>query len=146
MELLIKSVEIVDPQSPYNGKKRDILIKNGLIDKIASSISSKVKVIEAKDLSISPGWFDLKVNFCEPGYEFKEDLKSGIEAAKSGGFVGAAQSPFLKPITSTRSQVEYLKKSAEMHSFNLVPIGSLTQNAEGKVISLWIFTSQYLMG
>jgi len=135
MELLIKSVEIVDPQSPYNGKKKDILVKNGIIEKIASSINSRVKVVEAKDLSVSPGWFDLKVNFCEPGFEYKEDLKSGISAAKSGGFTGAAQSPYLKPITSNRSQVEYLRKCAEAHSFNLFPIGSLTQNAEGKVIS-----------
>lgn len=135
MDILLKSAHIVDPNSSHNGKKRDLLIKNGVIEKIASSISAKAKTIEANNLFVSPGWFDLKVNFCEPGYEFKEDIKSGIEAARSGGFVGAAHSPFLKPIISTRGQVEYLRSRANAFSFDLRPIGSLTHDAKGEVIS-----------
>ncbi|NND77349.1 MAG: dihydroorotase [Flavobacteriales bacterium] len=135
MERLIRSAIIVDPNSKHNGKKRDILIKNGVVDKIGNSLNAKAKTIEAEDLFISPGWFDLKVNFCEPGYEFKEDLNTGIAAAKSGGFTGAAHSPFLDPVISTRSQVEYLRDRAKNLHFDLRPIGSLTQGAAGKVIS-----------
>ncbi|MEM7162960.1 MAG: dihydroorotase [Bacteroidota bacterium] len=135
MDLLIKNAKIVDPASQYNGKKKDLLIQNGKIQKISSKISSKVKQIEAKDLAVSPGWLDLKTNFCQPGFEHKEDLKSGIEAAKSGGFTGAAHTPFLNPITSTSSQVEFLINKSKDLNFSLYPLGSLSQNAEGKVIS-----------
>ena len=135
MDLLLKAVKIIDPNSPFNGQRKDILIKKGKIEKIQNTISAKTKTIDAKNISASPGWFDLKVNFCEPGFEFKEDLKSGISAAKAGGFSAAAHVPSLNPVTSNRSQVEYLTKRAQLEAFELLPIGSLTANSEGKVIS-----------
>jgi len=135
MNLLLKNVQIIDPKSKHNGKQKDVLIRSGKIEKITNNINAKVKQIEIAGMCLSPGWFDLKANFCQPGYEFKEDLNSGISAAKAGGFVGAAQVPFLNPITSNRTQVEYLRKFGKTLHFDLKAIGSLSQNAEGKVIS-----------
>ena len=135
MDYLIKSAIIRDPSSKFNNKKKDLFIKNGIIEKIGSDLTLKAKTIDAQDMSISPGWFDLKVNFCDPGFEFKEDLESGINAAIAGGFTGACHSPFVDPVVSTKGNVEYLRKRGVEKNFDLVPIGTLTENGEGKAIS-----------
>ena len=59
MNLLIKKAKIIDPNSNFNNKVKDILIKNGKIVKIADNISEKIQTIEEKDLHISIGWFDM---------------------------------------------------------------------------------------
>ena len=84
MNLLIKSARIIDPNSKHHNKIMDIFIKSGRIEKIAKSIKSckdpvaAEKEIEfsAKNLHLSPGWFDLHANFGEPGDEQKETLES----------------------------------------------------------------------
>ena len=74
MNLLIKSAKIIDPNSKYHNKIMDILIKNGRIERIAKSINPSKKSVtsgkeiefSAQNLHLSPGWFDLHVNFGEP--------------------------------------------------------------------------------
>ncbi|HAI37297.1 MAG TPA: dihydroorotase, partial [Maribacter sp.] len=69
MNILLKSVTIVNGSTNHlHLKKRDILIKNGIIDAIESKIepSGKTKVIDIKNLHVSIGWIDSGVNFGEP--------------------------------------------------------------------------------
>ena len=75
MNILLKSAKIIDPTSSFHGNTLDILIRNGLIDKIDKSIDApKASVIEHKNLCVSLGWFDSSVSFGEPGYEERETL------------------------------------------------------------------------
>ena len=92
MNILIKQAHIIDSNSAYNGKVMDVLIENGTIRSIKTRISPEknVKIIEAENLHLSNGWLDMQVSFCDPGFEHKEDLDSGIKAAASGGFTGVA--------------------------------------------------------
>ena len=41
MNILIKSVKIIDPNSKHNNKIMDVLIEKGKINKIAKSIKNK---------------------------------------------------------------------------------------------------------
>ena len=69
MNILLKSAKIIDPTSSFHGNTLDILIRNGIIDKIDKSIDApKTSVIEHKNLCVSLGWFDSSVSFGEPGY------------------------------------------------------------------------------
>ena len=79
MNLLIKSATIVDSNSELKGKKSDILIEDGIITKLSSEIDTEknIPVFEAENLHVSIGWFDMQVNFNDPGLEHKEDLESG---------------------------------------------------------------------
>ena len=54
MNILIKQATIVDPNSPHNGKKQDILIEKGRITSIRKQIPSKGKVIEGVVIEIDP--------------------------------------------------------------------------------------------
>ena len=137
MNLLIKSAKIIDPNSPHNGKKVDILIEEGIIVKMKEGITEKnnTTVFEAENLHVSPGWFDMHVNFRDPGFEYKEDLASGTKAAAYGGFTGVACMPSTLPPIHTKSEVEYIKNKTTHSIVDVYPIGALSYNLDGKDLS-----------
>lgn len=137
MNILIKSAVIIDSSSTHNGKTMDVLIENGIITSIKSKIEApkSVKVIEAENLHISAGWFDMQVNFCDPGFEFKEDLQSGIRAAAAGGFTGVAVVSSTNPTIHSKSEVQYIKNKTAGAIVNVYPIGTLSHKQEGQDIS-----------
>jgi dihydroorotase len=137
MNILIKSARIVEPGSSYNGKVMDILIENGIITSIASKISPKksIKTIEADNLHVSTGWLDMQVSFCDPGYEHKEDLSSGVKAAVAGGFTGVAVVSSTNPPIHSKAEVEYIKNKTAGSIVDVYPVGALSYKQEGKDIS-----------
>lgn len=137
MNILIKSARIVQPGSALHGKTQDVLIENGIITAIASSIKPEknVKTIEQKNLHISTGWVDLQVNFCDPGYEHKEDLTTGVRAAATGGFTDVAVVPSTNPPVHSKSQVLYIKNNTLDAIVNVHPIGTLSHKQEGNDLS-----------
>ena len=137
MQLLVKSAKIVDPNSPHNGKVMDVLIENGTITDIKVKIPAAgiKKVIEADDLHLSPGWFDMQANFCDPGFEYKEDIASGIKAAAAGGFTGVAIVPSTNPPLHSKTQIEYIINKSAGQIVDLYPIGSISHKLEGKDLS-----------
>jgi dihydroorotase len=137
MNLLIQSAKIIDPKSPHNGKVMDILIEGGTIVEIKKEINPKgiKKVISSKDLHVSIGWFDMQAHFCDPGYEYKENLESGMKAAARGGFTGVALSPATHPAVYSKSQVEYIKNKAAGSVVDVHPVGTISHKMEGKELS-----------
>ncbi|HWY99078.1 MAG TPA: dihydroorotase [Bacteroidia bacterium] len=134
MNLLIQSAKIIDPASPHNGKTMDILIENGKITEIKKSIPAGgiKKVVSGNDLHASPGWFDMQVNFCDPGNEHKESITSGIKAAIKGGFTGVAVMPSTNPTVHSKSQVEYIIGKSKGQIVDIYPIGAISYKLEGK--------------
>ncbi len=137
MNILIKSATIIDSNSPHNGKTMDVLIENGIITSIKSKINTdkNVKVIEAENLHLSTGWMDMQVNFCDPGFEHKEDLASGMKAASFGGFTGVAVVSSTNPPIHSKSEVQYIKNITAGSIVDVYPIGSLSYCREGHDIS-----------
>jgi len=137
MQLLVKSATIVDPNSPHKGKVQDVLIENGIITDIKAKIPQGgiKKVIESADLHLSPGWFDMQANFCDPGFEYKEDLHSGMKAAIAGGFTGVAVVPSTNPTLYSKTQIEYIINKTSGEIVDVHPIGALSQKLEGKDIA-----------
>lgn len=137
MKILLKNIKIVEKGNNLNAKIQDILIVNGIIEKIAKEIKSEkgFQVFEGKNLSISQGWFDMNVNFCDPGEEQKEDLNSGVKAAAAGGFTGVGLMPECIPTLHSKSQIEYIKNKNQGNIVEIFPIGAVTKNREGKELA-----------
>jgi len=137
MDVLIKSAKIVDKGSALNGKTVDLLIENGIISAIEETIENKnnIKEVSLENLHVSSGWLDMRVNFCDPGSEYKEDLESGLNAAAKGGFTGVVTMPDTLPATSTKAGIEYIINKAKGNLVDVYPTGSLSHNNEGKDIS-----------
>ena len=137
MNLLIKQATIVDSTSPHNGRVVDILIEKGVITQIKKSIVPEkgVKTIEAEGLHVSAGWLDMQVNFCDPGYEHKETLSNGLRSAAKGGFTSVCLMSGTNPPLHNKAQIEYVANRAKDDLVDVLPIGTLSHNQEGKDLS-----------
>ena len=135
MNILLKSATIIDATNPaIHKKKRDIHIKNGVIQKIAAKIDAAkgVKLIAYKDLHVSLGWFDSSVSFGEPGFEDAETIANGLEVAAKSGFTAIVLNPNTKPTPDTSSDIVFFKDRSKGFTTDLHPLGSLTSNSDGK--------------
>jgi dihydroorotase len=136
MKLLIKKAKIIAPQNALNGKVRDIYIVNGIITKIAATVTEKADtIIAAKDLCVSAGWVDIFSHFCDPGMEYRETIETGAAAAAAGGFTDVFVLPNNNPVTHAKPQVEYIKSKGAHTPVTLHPIGAVTKGTEGAALS-----------
>jgi dihydroorotase len=137
MKILIKSAKIVNVNTIYNGKVVDVLIENGIIKSIKTKLSAEknTKIIEGENLHLSVGWMDMQVSFCDPGFEQKEDLKSGIKAAAAGGFTSVGVISSTNPPIHTKGDVLYIKNKTIDSIVDVYPIGTVSFKQEGKDIS-----------
>ena len=137
MKVLIKSAKIIDPTSPYHNQRKDILLNNGKIEEIGTSLvlDSPGKVIELEDLHLSKGWFDSSVNFGEPGYEERETVQNGLDTAAKSGFTAIALNSGTLPVIDDNSAVTSILSKAKDHPVDLFPIGALTKGSQGKELA-----------
>ncbi|MES2628361.1 MAG: dihydroorotase, partial [Bacteroidota bacterium] len=132
-QLLIRQARIIDASSPYNGTVKDILIENGVIRSIEDHIEAvDATEFSAPNLHLSQGWIDLSANLCDPGFEHKEDLESGLESAAYGGFTTVVAGAQTFPVTDTKGAVEYKMNRSRDNVVSISPLGALTEKSEGK--------------
>lgn len=136
MNIVLRGVQIVDPNSPYNSQTVDVLIQNGYITSIGQSITEGYKKeINIPGLSVSPGWIDVFAHFCDPGFEYKETLESGAAAAAYGGYTNVLIVPNTAPFIHNKSGVEYIVQKSKSLPVSIHPIGAITKNGEGKELA-----------
>ena len=102
---LIKGATIVN-----EGKQqvKDLLIKDGIIHKIADSISVSESVLEinADGLFLIPGIIDDQVHFREPGLTHKGELFTESRAAVAGGITSYMEMPNTVPNALTQELLQ----------------------------------------
>ena len=136
MKVLIKQAHISCSSSPFHGQVKDIFIVDGKIEKISDKISDKAdQVIANESLYASIGWMDIFANFADPGFEHKETIETGADAAAAGGFTDIMILPNTNPVVSSKSQVEYIVQKATTLPVSIYPVASITKNAAGKELS-----------
>ncbi|MBI5199766.1 MAG: dihydroorotase [Nitrospirae bacterium] len=148
--LLIKGGRVIDPSSNLD-EITDILIENGKITKIGKIQDSTLKqvqgktqssglrdldVIDAKGKVVVPGLIDMHVHLREPGYEYKETIKTGTEAARAGGFTVVCCMPNTNPVNDSRSVTEFiLDRTIKEGSTDVYPIGAISKGLKGEELS-----------
>lgn len=136
MKVLIKKATIIDPGSTHHLSQQDILIADGNIQNIQPDLTEEADtMIELPGLHVSPGWIDTFANFCDPGYEYKESLESGANAAAAGGFSRVMVVPNTRPVIDNKAQVEYIVQKSRTLPVQILPIGAITKNTEGKELA-----------
>jgi len=130
MNILLKNTTIIDQNSSFHKQKKDVLIENGNISKIAGNISppAKCKVVEKENLHISTGWFDTSVCFGEPGFEERETIDHGLTVAAKSGLTAVAVNPNTHPKIDSKAGVEFMIYKQQKHATQLYPIANLTQS------------------
>jgi len=134
--LLIKNVNIIDPNSDFNNSKKDILLKNGLIVKIEDNIQvNNLDTIQEENLHVCPGLFDFSVDFPDPGNEQRETLESGLFSSKSGGFTGVGLQPTYKPARDKKSEILFCKNTTKDFGIDVVPFGAISKELKGEQLA-----------
>lgn len=132
MELLLKNVRACDPQTGLD-KITDIAVENGIISEIGCIDRSCGRIIDGRGKLIAvPGLFDMHVHFRDPGLTYKEDIITGANAAKAGGFTGVACMPNTKPPTDSAETVKYVLDKAEKTGIEVFPVGCITKGMKGQ--------------
>ena len=105
MEMLLKNAFV------YTGTdfvKSDLLVKDGRIIDISKNIDVVCgNTYDLNNLFIFPGFTDVHVHLREPGFSYKETIKSGSMASAKGGFTHIFSMPNLNPAPDS---AETLKK------------------------------------
>ena len=133
MQVTIKGAQIIAPGSSHHNTVTNVIIEQGRIKAIGKK--EEGKVIEAKGMLLTPGWFDMRANFNDPGYEHKEDLESGLNAAAAGGFTGVALLPNTNPVIDTKNDVKYLQSRNEGSLVQVYPYGAVTKGCLGEELT-----------
>ncbi len=95
-QLTIKNSTLVNEGSLL---ERDVLIKNGRIEKIEASIDGEGDFIDAKGLYLLPGFIDDQVHFREPGLTERGNIQTESIAAVAGGTTSFMDMPNVIPPT-----------------------------------------------
>lgn len=137
MNVLLKKATILSSSSPHYRQVKDILIEDGIIKEISDAIAlpKNTNEISGNGMHVSIGWMDIFADFAEPGNEHRESLETGAAAAAAGGFTDVMLIPNTQPVISSKSQVEFLKQRSGSLPVNIHPIGAVTKDAEGNVLS-----------
>jgi len=135
MNILLKQVTIADPNSPFNGAVKDILIENGIIKQIADSITADSEVTELAGVTVSPGWVDIFSHFCDPGFEYRETLETGAASAAAGGYTQVFVLPNTNPAIQNKPQAEYVVQKSKPLPVTIHPLGAVTKGIEGKELA-----------
>ena len=135
--LLIQNARIASEDSPAL-PMADVWISEGKIREIGQGIKAGdgTPVIDAMGRILMPGMFDAHVHFREPGFESKETIASGSEAAINGGITGVVMMPNTKPAIDSATVVaqvlEIAKRTARIPVYTS---GCVTIGRHGKELA-----------
>lgn len=135
MKILIQSPQILDPQSSFHQKEKNVLINNGRIAEIGDKNYSADKVIKAEGMLLSIGWFDLGTFIGDPGLEHREDLQSGTRAAAAGGFTEIAVLPNTAPSVQSKNEISYITRNNENRLVQVHSMAAVTRSNKGEELT-----------
>lgn len=128
MKTLIKNVEMVDAEGRRAGK---VLIEDGKIKKVYKE-KGQVKAefdleIDGQGMVLMPGFIDMHCHLRDPGYEYKETMETGMQAALKGGFTTLVAMANTNPVMDEPIVLKSnLDKAGELNLCHLIQVSALT--------------------
>lgn len=135
MKLLIQNTHYLDKNGSI--KQGDIYIEDGIMKKMGLELKQEAeRIIDGKELLVSPGFIDLHIHLREPGGEKKETIATGTMAAAHGGFTTVAAMPNTRPVPDSKQQMEWLQtRIMETAHVRVLPYGSITVREVGQELT-----------
>lgn len=89
--------------------------------------------LDAQGLIVCPGFIDFHCHLRQPGFEEKETIASGTQAAARGGFTTVCAMPNTTPPQDSPSVIDYVKSTAAREGVvRVLPIGCVSQGRQGQ--------------
>ncbi|MBQ7954025.1 MAG: amidohydrolase family protein, partial [Clostridia bacterium] len=127
--------------------KANVNISDGLIVSVDDSTLEGGRVFEFENLYIFPGFSDVHVHLREPGFSYKETMKTGTKACARGGYTNVCSMPNLKPVPDSfenlKKQLDIIEKDA---CINVYPFGAITVEEKGETLADMDAMAPYAIG
>jgi dihydroorotase len=145
--LLLRGGQIIDP-SQGHAIAGDLLIADGHILAVGptSELQPHLERLEQSGQSlrtlhlepgmiVAPGFVDLHVHLREPGYEDKETIQTGAQAAARGGFTTICCMPNTRPVLDSQATLEFVARAASDAPARVRPIAAISKGEKGAELS-----------
>lgn len=137
MALLIQGGRVVNPATQMD-EIADVLIEDGRVKEIKKDIKPEqsYQIISAEGCLVMPGFIDLHVHFRDPGFTWKEDIFTGMEAAAHGGFTTVLAMPNTKPVADHADVIRFVHNKAKAQKgVSVLQVGAITKGQLGKELA-----------
>jgi dihydroorotase len=145
--LVLRGARIVDPSQRLDGPGT-VLIQGERIATIGddAAVAPTLERLGAEGVTprvldlpfhwvLAPGFVDLHAHLREPGYESKETIASGAQAAARGGFTTLCCMPNTDPVLDSPAALEYVAAKAHTAPARIHPIAAITKGEAGHELS-----------
>jgi dihydroorotase len=140
-EFWIAGARIADPEAERL-RVGSVCVQRGRIAEIVwqKTVATDLPVLEAEKYVLAPGFIDIHTHLREPGFEEKETIETGTDAAASGGFTAVVCMANTDPVIDEASVVEYIRRRAQqVGKCRVYVMGALTKGLQGEVINEYFF-------
>ena len=133
MRYLLQNAQILSSGGVFRAV--DVLLSGGRIVSIGDRISCHADAvsIDLHKAVLFPGFVDVHVHLREPGFSYKETIRTGTLAAAHGGFAHVAAMPNLDPVPDCAAalavQRAIIEKDALVH---VHPYGAISVGEKGE--------------
>ena len=88
------------------------------------------------EYAVFPGFCDVHVHFREPGFSYKETIRTGSQCAARGGYTAVCTMPNLNPAPDTAEHLQQQLKIIEQDAcIHVYPYGTITMGEQGLALS-----------
>ncbi len=135
-------MDLVVKKALLKGREVDILVKDGKIEDVLTHNSNvnyeAKKTYNADGMIVLPALIDSHVHLRDPGYEYKEDIETGLKAAVGGGIGKVLAMANTNPVNDNQEVTRYMIEKAKRFypdGPDLYPVGALTKGLKGEELA-----------
>ncbi len=127
----------------------DVEILDGVVTRVEPGIvpGEGVSVCNFDNCLVVPGLVDVHVHLREPGFSYKETIKSGTEAAARSGYAAVCAMPNLSPVPEDAATLaQELDLIARDAAIDILPYGAITRGQKGAKLADMAAMAPYVCG
>ena len=111
-------------------------LANDLSSRIAPMVSAELACFDSPKYAVFPGFCDVHVHFREPGFSYKETIKTGSLSAARGGYTAVCTMPNLNPVPDSVENLNLQRAIIESDAcIHVYPYGAITVGEKGEELA-----------
>jgi len=119
-----------------NVKMKDIRCSVASFFCSGAPLAAELSAFNAPEYAVFPGFCDVHVHFREPGFSYKETIKTGSKAAARGGYTAVCTMPNLNPVPDSVEHLAIQRRMIEQDAvIHVYPYGAITVGEKGEVLA-----------
>lgn len=145
--IYIRGGRVIDPRTGTDAVM-DLVLDQGRILDMGTGLMERylpggetcapqgdLKLIDAEGMVVAPGLIDVHVHFRDPGFTYKEDIKTGAMAAARGGFTTVVCMANTKPAVDNVETLEYVIAQGKETSIHVLTAANITVGMKGETLT-----------